>query len=110
VNRYYEQARRLYHDFRAGTLTPTQTLERKAELFAEMQRSCAAIAPEPVSFNKCPAAMNNAGLAFDRTYTRHYPMLHELYISLGSDTPDLVSALKRLMTNWPTTGADAVGQ
>ena len=25
--------------------------------------------PDPVSFNKCPAAMNNAGLAFDRTYT-----------------------------------------
>ena len=110
VNRYYEKALGLYHDFRAGTLTPAQTLERKVDLFAEMQRSCQAITPEPVSFNKCPAAMNNAGLAFDRTYTRHYPMLHELYLSLGSDTSELISALKRLMTNWPTTDDDAVGQ
>jgi hypothetical protein len=110
VNRYYEQASRLYHDFRSGTLTPAQTLDRKAELFAEMQRSCAAITPEPVSFNKCPSAINNAGLAFDRTYTRHYPKLHELYISLGRDTSVLVPALKRLMTNWPTTDDDAVGQ
>ena len=30
--------------------------------------------------------LNNAGLAFDRTYTRHYPMLHDLYTLLGHDT------------------------
>ena len=41
--------------------------------------------------------MNNAGLAFDRTYTAHYPMLHDLYTLLGADTPALVSTLKRLM-------------
>ena len=108
VNRYYEKVSGLYHDFHAGALTPAQTLERKAELFAEMQRSCAEIAPEPVSFNKCPAAMNNAGLAFDRTYTRHYPMLHDLYRSLGSDVSMLVPAVKRLMTNWPGTDSHAV--
>ena len=52
--------------------------------------------------------MNNAGLAFDRTYTRHYPMLHELYRLLGSDTSALVSTLKRLMTDWPVSAANAV--
>ncbi len=51
--------------------------------------------------------MNNAGLAFDRTYTRHYPMLHDLYTLLGGDTPALVSTLKRLMTNWPSSAANA---
>ncbi len=65
----------------AGTNT-----REEGQLFAELQRSCAEIAPEPASFNKCPAAMNNAGLAFDRTYTRHYPMLHDLYTQLGGDT------------------------
>ena len=110
VNQYYEKVSSLYHDFRSGVLTPAQTLERKAELFADLQRSCAAIAPDPVSFNKCPAAMNNAGLAFDRTYTRHYPMLHELYTSLGGDASMLVPALKRLMTDWPGSANDALDQ
>ena len=51
--------------------------------------------------------MNNAGLAFDRTYTAHYPMLHDLYTLLGGDTPALVSTLKRLMANWPSSAAAA---
>ena len=51
--------------------------------------------------------MNNAGLAFDRTYTAHYPMLHELYNLLGSDTTALVSALKRVMANWPNMAVTA---
>ena len=107
VNQYYEKVSGLYHDLGSGALTPAQTLERKAELFAELERSCADIEPEPVSFNKCPAAMNNAGLAFDRTYTRHYPMLHDLYTLLGSDTSTLVATLKRLMVNWPSSAANA---
>lgn len=107
VNQYYDKVSRVYRDLHAGALTQTQALERKAELFAELQRSCAGIAPDPVSFNKCPAAMNNAGLAFDRTYTRHYPVLHDLYLRLDGDTSRLVSTLKRLMTDWPGTAADA---
>ena len=101
VNAYYEKVRDLYASFRAGHLTPEQTLAKKSELFAELERSCTAIAPEPASFNKCPAAMNNAGLAFDRTYTRHYPLMYDLYTSLGGDTSSLVLELKRLMVQWP---------
>jgi len=108
VNQYYEKVNRLYRDFHAGSLTAAQALEQKSELFAELQRDCTAIAPEPVSFNKCPAAMNNAGLAFDRTYTAHYPMLHDLYSLLGGDTPALVATLKRLMADWPVSAANAV--
>ena len=108
VNQYYEKVGRLYRDFHAGSLTSAQALERKSALFSELQRACEAIAPEPVSFNKCPAAMNNAGLAFDRTYTAHYPMLHDLYTLLGGDTPALVSTLKRLMADWPVSAANAV--
>ena len=108
VNQYYEKVSRLYRDFHAGSLTSAQAIERKGELFAELERDCTAIAPEPVSFNKCPAAMNNAGLAFDRTYTAHYPMLHDLYTLLGGDIPALVSTLKRLMADWPVTAANAV--
>ena len=107
VNQYYDKVSGLYRDLRAGTLSPEQTYERKRALFDELQQACSAITPDPVSFNKCPAAMNNAGLAFDRTYTAHYPILHDLYTLLGGDTPALVSTLKRLMMNWPASAATA---
>ncbi len=107
VNEYYEKVDALYDALRSGTLTSAETLERKAGLFAELRQACSAISPDPVSFNKCPAAMNNAGLAFDRTYTRHYPMIHDLYKLLGGDTAKLVPTLKRLLTNWPTSAASA---
>ena len=103
VNVYYDKMSDLYRSFRAGALTQDQTLARKSELFAQLQQSCSSISPDPISFNKCPAAMNNAGLAFDRTYTRHYPLMHELYTSLGSDPSALVLTLKRLMTRWPSS-------
>jgi hypothetical protein len=105
VNVYYDKMSDVYKSFRAGALTQEQALRQKSELFAELQQSCSAISPDPVSFNKCPAAMNNAGLAFDRTYTRHYPLMHDLYTSLGSDTSSLVVTLKRLMANWPSSVA-----
>ena len=107
VNQYYDKVSRLYRDLRDGALTPEQTLERKHALLEELHRSCSAITPEPASFNKCPAAINNAGLAFDRTYTAHYPMLHDLYMLLDRDMPAVVSMLKRLMTNWPVSAATA---
>jgi hypothetical protein len=107
VNVYFEKVSALYQDLRSGRLTPAETLERKAALFADLQQTCSQIRPDPVSFNKCPAAMNNAGLAFDRTYTRNYPMLHDLYRLVGRDTSTLVVTLKRLMTNWPTSASEA---
>lgn len=107
VNAYYEKVNALYGELRSGALTPAQTLERKAGLFAELRQACSEISPDPVSFNKCPAAMNNAGLAFDRTYTRHYSMIHDLYKLLGRDPAKLVPTLKRLLTNWPTSAASA---
>ena len=50
--------------------------------------------------------MNNAGLAFDRTYTRHYPLMHDLYTSLGGDTAAVVAMMKQLMENWPTSASN----
>ena len=101
VNLYYEQVSGLYKAFRSGALTPAETLDKKAELFAALRQSCSEISPDPVSFNKCPAVLNNAGLAFDRTYTQNYQLFHDFYRLLGSDTAMLVSRLKRLLADWP---------
>jgi hypothetical protein len=107
VNLYFEKLSEVYKSFGSGALTQEQTLDRKRELFAELQQSCSEILPDPISFNKCPAAMNNAGLAFDQTYTRNYPMLHDLYTSLGKDTATLVLTLKRLLPKWPSSAMGA---
>ena len=42
-----------------------------------------------------PGALNNAGLAFDMTYTRHYPLLHEVHVTLGSSLQATVRAIQR---------------
>jgi hypothetical protein len=101
VNKYYENVRELYRLLRSGALTEDQTVAKKAELFGTMQQECSSISPEPATFNKCPAAMNNAGLAFDRTYTQEYPTMYDLYIRLGRDTATVVPALKALLAEWP---------
>jgi hypothetical protein len=52
-----------------------------------------------VSFNKCPAAMNNAGLAFDNTYTRQYPAMVDRYQRAGANTKATILDLRRLLAS-----------
>jgi hypothetical protein len=99
VNRYHDKVSALYSSFRSGKITRQTVLARKEELFLELGRECAAIAPDPVSFNKCPAAMNNAGLAFDNTYTRQYPAMFDRYERSGESTRATILELRRLLAS-----------
>ena len=101
VNVYYDKLSALYRSFRERHVTRVQALAEKQELFADLQQQCAAIVPEPVSFNKCPAAMNNAGLAFDRTYTREYPRVLEGHYSPGDDPHVSLDRLKSFLSASP---------
>lgn len=101
VNRYYDEVHNVYESFRSGSITRDEALGKKAELFSTLQRDCLAIAPDPASFNKCPAAMNNAGLAFDRTYTQHYSMMFDVYKQAGEDTKATIAQLRQLLANMP---------
>jgi hypothetical protein len=99
VNLYHDKVTALYSSFRSGAITRKTALGRKEELFLALERECAAIVPDPVSFNKCPAAMNNAGLAFDNTYTRQYPAMFDRYERLGEDTRATILDLRRLLAS-----------
>lgn len=101
INAQYERLAGVYSALRSGDVTREDALARKEELFARLKQECAAPATVPVSFNSCPAAMNNAGLAFDRTYTRYYPMFFKLYASLDHDARASIAALKRLLATGP---------
>jgi hypothetical protein len=93
VNRYFNELRALYTDAREGRTGMESALAAKAEAFGRLGRECTAIRPAPASFNACPAALNNAGLAFDATYTRYYPLLYRVYVSVGRDLAATLRAL-----------------
>jgi hypothetical protein len=78
VNGYYDEIGSLYAAYRGSSIGRDEALERKGVLFRELGQACLQSGPAPVSFNRCPAVLNNAGLAFDRTYTREYQPLFEL--------------------------------
>lgn len=95
VNSYFTKLTDLYASLAAGNISTDQASEKKYQLFLEMHKACSAISPRPSSFNRFVSASNNAGLAFDRTYTKYYPLLYELHLSLGRDVNRTIEALQR---------------
>ena len=106
VNRYHAQLRQLYAAARAGQISERDALAQKQQAFEELHQACVAISPMPKSFNRCPAANNNAGLAFDETYTKYYPMMYQLYLEEGRKLKDTIEALQRVLD--VKTDADAL--
>ena len=96
VNSFHRRLRELYQQVRRGALGEAEALALKEKIFGELERACRAIAPEPRTFDRCPAALNNAGLAFDYTYTKHYRLLWELYAAYGGDLNRLLETLLAL--------------
>lgn len=97
VNRYHVRLSQLYAAARAGRVSEQDTLAQKQQIFEEIQQACKAISPAPKSFNPCPAANNNAGLAFDATYTKYYPLMYGLYRVEGRALKPTLDALQRAL-------------
>jgi hypothetical protein len=95
VNRYYGELSGLYAKVRSGQVSGPAALEEKRRAFMRLESECKAIQPDPVSFNKCPAALNNAGLAFDWTYTASYAVAYGVYLANGRDARTTIAALRR---------------
>jgi hypothetical protein len=97
VNRYHAQLRQLYTAAHAGQISERAALAQKQQAFEELHQACLAISPEPKSFNRCPAANNNAGLAFDETYTKYYPIVYQLYLAEGRALKPTLDALQNAL-------------
>jgi hypothetical protein len=109
VNDYFARMAGTYGSYRDGRISRDAALAGKRELFEGLLQACSSSGPAPVSFNRCPAVMNNAGLTFDHTYTREYPLLFDFHVRLGSDITPTVTSLRRLLSRWPagaTSGLD----
>lgn len=107
VNAYFQRLKEAYASHNAGDLTQDDALARKAALYADFDRECTASAPA-VSFNTCPAVMNNAGLAFDSTYTRHFPTWFALYESLDRNTRATIAAFRRVLATGPHSETELI--
>ena len=92
INRYRHRAAALYNRYRWGEISEAEALERKEELFTELAAECLAL-PAALAYNPCPAVLNNAGLAFDVTYTRLYPLIFELLPAAGWDRQATIRVL-----------------
>jgi hypothetical protein len=105
IKTYHARLRQLYASGRRVNITTAAALVRKQQVFEELGRRCKEILPEPRSFNRCPAVLNNAGLAFDMTYADYYPLLYQMYLANGRDLKLTIGTLKQL-----ATGGNAAGR
>jgi hypothetical protein len=97
VNRYHAQLSQLYAAVRAGQVSEQDALAQKRQAFDEIHQACMAKQPTPKTFSKCLSANNNAGLAFDSTYTKYYPLMYNLYVAEGRNLKSTLNALQRAL-------------
>ena len=92
INRYRHRAGALYSRYRRREISAGEALALKKKLFNELGAECSAL-PAALAYNPCPAVLNNAGLSFDATYTRLYPLLFEILPAVGWDRQAAVRVL-----------------
>lgn len=98
INRYRHRTATLYSRYRRREITEADALQEKEALFRELGAECLAL-PVALAYNPCPAALNNAGLAFDATYTKLYPLMMQLLPAVGWDRQ---AAIRVLLEDLPT--------
>jgi hypothetical protein len=85
VNRAFDHLSEVYNTARRGEISKQVAREEQRSVLGSLAQECAAVSPRPRSFNECLSAANNAGLAFDHTYTKFYPLIYSVYAACGKD-------------------------
>jgi hypothetical protein len=93
VNRAFDDLRAVYNTARRGALSKEAAREQQQRRLGEIQRECTEVSLRALSFNQCLSAANNAGLAFDHTYTKFYPLVYSVYAACGKDLKCTVQKL-----------------
>jgi Putative aminopeptidase len=94
LNRYFERLSALYKSARAGAISKAGALDQKGQIMTALLGECRSLQPEPRSFNRCAPVANNAGIAFDYTYTRDYPALYLVYRACRQDLRCTIAAME----------------
>lgn len=90
INSAYGRLSRVYR----SEHNESHVFDEKQAVFGALQAACAEMRPAG-TFNKCVSTPNNAGLAFDHSYTKYYPLLYEVYESCGRNLKCTIDAIER---------------
>ena len=88
--RYYNELSDLYARYHSGEITEERTFSRKAELIESMGRDLQDI------WGARPDQLNNAFIAFQMTYFRHFPLMHQVFASTGFDLPNTIAIFRAM--------------
>ncbi len=87
---YYNKLSELYAQYYSGEITEESTLSRKAKLIEGMGDELEEI------WGVRPAQLNNAYIAFQMTYFRHFLLMHQVFVSTGYDLSDTISIFQSI--------------
>jgi len=87
---YYDELTSLYSAFHRGAISEAETLTQKKRLLEAM--SAAFISAARIKFDQ----LNNAFIAFQMTYTRHLPLMYEVFLATGEDVYQTVAIFKAM--------------
>ncbi len=82
---YYDSLSELYTQYHSGEITEESTIPRKAELIESMGDELEEI------WGTRPDQLNNAYIAFQMTYFRHFLLMHQVFVSNGCDLSKTIS-------------------
>jgi len=83
--RYYDKLADLYQRYHSAEITEEETISGKAELIEAMGGELEEI------WGGRPDQLNNAYIAFQMTYYRHFPLMQQLFVATGYDLPQTLA-------------------
>lgn len=87
---YYDELSALYARHRSGEVTEERTISCKADLIESMGSELQDI------WGARPDQLNNAFIAFQMTYFRHFLLMHEVFASTGFDLPKAIAIFQAM--------------
>jgi len=88
---YYEKLNAVYASFHAGEITDTEIFKRKAKLLDSMGNEL-----RNVWGGGKPSQLNNAFIAFQMTYLRHLPIMHEVLLATNFDLINTIAIFRSM--------------
>jgi len=87
---YYDELSGVYARYHSGEITEERAFSHKAELIESMGHELRDI------WSARPDQLNNAFIAFQMTYFRHFPLMHQVFASTGFDLPKTIAIFRAM--------------
>jgi hypothetical protein len=87
---YYDKLADLYQQYHSAEITEADTLSGKAKLIEAMGSELEEI------WGVRPDQLNNAYIAFQMTYFRHFPLMQQLFVASGYNLPKTIAVFRAM--------------